>query len=198
MDGLDATRLIRQSRGKTPPILGLTAHATNEEKHAYINAGMDQVLMKPLRIDKLRSILDLHIEERELNLSQAEPEVHLGTFDYDLSISRANSRPEIADELFQLLIRTLPEDLDQINQAANSGIKDEFRSSVHKLNGAIRYCGVPGLAHAINHLETRIKISIDEASDHALDRVNHEADSLLAWHQHHPNPFNIQINLNSS
>jgi CheY-like chemotaxis protein/HPt (histidine-containing phosphotransfer) domain-containing protein len=198
LDGIEATRLIRKSPGKTPPILGLTAHVTNEEKQAYLSAGMDQVLMKPLRIDNLRSILDHHIEQRKLDISLPEQADHLGTFDYDLAISRANNRPEIADELFQLLIRTLPEDLDQINRAASSGIKDEFRSAVHRLNGAIRYCGVPALSQAIDLLESRIKISMDEASDQALVAVNHEADSLVTWHQANPNPFDIQINLNSS
>ena len=116
-------------------------------------------------------------------------------FDYDQAISRANNRPEIADELFQLLIACLPEDLAQINQAAIEGGKDDLRSSVHRLNGAIRYCGVPALSSAIEQLETRIKISIDEASGEALIYLNQEVDSLLAWHQNNPNPFKIRAGL---
>lgn len=198
VDGLEATRRIRLIPGNTPPIIGLTAHVTNEEKQAYLNAGMDQVLMKPLRINSLRSILDHHIENRGLEPIQPTPGISLATFDCDLAISKANNRAEIADELFQLLITTLPDDLGKINQAASSGVDDEFRSSVHRLNGAIRYCGVPRLANAIDRLESRIKISIDEASMEALELVNREVTSLLSWHQENPNPFKIEMSVRSS
>jgi CheY-like chemotaxis protein/HPt (histidine-containing phosphotransfer) domain-containing protein len=200
VDGLEVTRRINLIAGHTPPVIGLTAHASNEEKQAYLDTGMDQVLMKPLRIDNLKSILEHHLEREPIQGSSAlkTPAIALGPFNYDLAVSRANNRPEIADELFQLLIMTLPGDLAQINQAAEKGMIDELKSSVHRLNGAIRYCGVPGLSSAIEQLETRIKISIDDASSEALIDLNKEVDSLLSWHQRNPNPFMVRGGFSST
>jgi two-component system sensor histidine kinase/response regulator len=59
MDGLATTRAIRASRGgQTIPILGVTASAVTGVRHACLDAGMNDVLMKPTRpsalVDALR------------------------------------------------------------------------------------------------------------------------------------------------
>ncbi|GEM_PF-3122557 len=50
MDGLETTRLIRKLPiGKNVPILGMTASAYNEDIQTCLDAGMNDVLTKPLR-----------------------------------------------------------------------------------------------------------------------------------------------------
>jgi CheY-like chemotaxis protein len=61
MGGLEATRLIREweSEGsKRTPIIGLTAHAMQEDRDRCLEAGMDDYITKPIRADKLRQTLD--------------------------------------------------------------------------------------------------------------------------------------------
>jgi signal transduction histidine kinase/ActR/RegA family two-component response regulator len=61
MDGLAATRAIRQREGNTGrhiPIVALTAHASNEDRDRCLAAGMDDYLTKPLRVPLLDAILD--------------------------------------------------------------------------------------------------------------------------------------------
>lgn len=57
MDGLTATSKIRQEendKGLTPiPILGMTANAIKQEMHVCIEAGMDDYIIKPLKLDDL-------------------------------------------------------------------------------------------------------------------------------------------------
>jgi signal transduction histidine kinase len=52
MDGLEATRLVRQGEAGTAaqdvPVLGLTANAFSEDRSACLNAGMNHVLTKPV------------------------------------------------------------------------------------------------------------------------------------------------------
>lgn len=60
MDGLEATRLIRQhdsSYAKKIPIIALTANAFNEDVNECLNAGMNVHLSKPFDIHKLLKIL---------------------------------------------------------------------------------------------------------------------------------------------
>ncbi|MBL8913634.1 MAG: response regulator [Archangium sp.] len=57
MDGYEATRTLRE-RGVRTPIFALTAAVTMEDQAACIAAGMNRVLTKPLRIDRLLAALD--------------------------------------------------------------------------------------------------------------------------------------------
>jgi CheY-like chemotaxis protein len=58
MDGLDATRTIRQSeRGKKVPILAMTANAFDEERQRCFDAGMDDHVAKPVVAEQLFATL---------------------------------------------------------------------------------------------------------------------------------------------
>ena len=60
MDGLDATRALRQLDGppSRTPVLGLTGRAMQEELQECLAAGMDRCLTKPIRDAELRAALE--------------------------------------------------------------------------------------------------------------------------------------------
>ncbi|GMM92575.1 ATP-binding protein [Qipengyuania sp. MTN3-11] len=58
IDGLEATRRLRAcGRYAKTPIIGLTANVFAEDVEACLEAGMDRVLHKPVRIDELRDAI---------------------------------------------------------------------------------------------------------------------------------------------
>ncbi len=59
MDGLAATeKIIKHFTGrKRPLIIGITAHAANEERERGLAAGMDDYLSKPIQLVKLKEML---------------------------------------------------------------------------------------------------------------------------------------------
>jgi two-component system sensor histidine kinase/response regulator len=60
MDGLDATRTIREAErtsGKHVIIIALTANVLEADRNACADAGMDDFLAKPLKLDELRAAL---------------------------------------------------------------------------------------------------------------------------------------------
>jgi CheY-like chemotaxis protein len=60
MDGLEATRRIRQDRAliSQPRIVGMSADTMPEDQETCFAAGMDEFLPKPIDVDSLIRILD--------------------------------------------------------------------------------------------------------------------------------------------
>jgi len=57
MDGLEATRRIREEVANPPYIIALTAHALPEDEERCLNAGMSIRLTKPLKAQALAKAL---------------------------------------------------------------------------------------------------------------------------------------------
>jgi CheY-like chemotaxis protein len=58
MDGLEATRIIRQRWGNKPKIIAVTAYALRGDMQKCLEAGMDHYISKPIRIEELAQALD--------------------------------------------------------------------------------------------------------------------------------------------
>jgi signal transduction histidine kinase/DNA-binding response OmpR family regulator/streptogramin lyase len=58
MDGLEATRVIRQNNKKKPVIIALTANAMQGDQEECLRAGMDDYLSKPVKLEELVKMLE--------------------------------------------------------------------------------------------------------------------------------------------
>lgn len=62
MDGLEATRQIRQLKGAQPIIVAMTANAMQGDREICLEAGMDEYVSKPIRLEDLTSLLEKYGE----------------------------------------------------------------------------------------------------------------------------------------
>jgi CheY-like chemotaxis protein len=60
MDGLEATRLIREKLQSRIKIIAITAYALKGDKERCLEAGMDDYISKPIRIEDLEIMLKKH------------------------------------------------------------------------------------------------------------------------------------------
>jgi signal transduction histidine kinase/ligand-binding sensor domain-containing protein/DNA-binding response OmpR family regulator len=58
MDGLEATRKIRQLTGVQPVIIAMTANAIQGDREACLEAGMDDYISKPVKLEALVEMLE--------------------------------------------------------------------------------------------------------------------------------------------
>jgi CheY-like chemotaxis protein len=58
MDGLEATRRIREEFSTQPLIVAMTANAMLEDKEACFKAGMDEYISKPINLQALYALLE--------------------------------------------------------------------------------------------------------------------------------------------
>lgn len=58
MDGLEATRIIRKTFQKQPAIIALTANTMQGDEESCLNAGMNDYISKPIKLEELVSKLE--------------------------------------------------------------------------------------------------------------------------------------------
>ena len=63
MNGIDATRIIRE-RGDKVPIIALTANALEGDKEKFLAYGMNDYISKPIDMDRLYSVLDKYSKRK--------------------------------------------------------------------------------------------------------------------------------------
>jgi len=64
MDGMEATRSIRQNHTYQPRIIAMTANAMVEDREACFNAGMNDYIPKPFNLDMLMNVLIKAYQEK--------------------------------------------------------------------------------------------------------------------------------------
>ncbi|MBT5779751.1 MAG: response regulator, partial [Rhodospirillaceae bacterium] len=164
MDGLEATRRIRALPAPLSniPILALTANASDKQRDACLNAGMDGFLDKPVNREKLFAALAYFSEGNpERNQSADVGPVNNGTEDSaDASPEDPSSAIDAADakivpifdeerlaelraslpiESLANMLAQIPDEgvktINQIKQAISSGDLEAARRAAHALAG---------------------------------------------------------------
>ena len=102
----------------------------------------------------------------------------LPMLDIPHAIEQAGGNPDLAKELFTMLLKELPDLKNKLNQAFNDGDNQGLWDHAHKIYGATAYCGVPSLNQAAKELEDAIKAKTSDVSD-KIQGVNKAIDELL-------------------
>ncbi len=154
MDGLSATRRIRDLEGADPklgrtPIIALTANAMRGDQERCESAGMDGYLTKPIEVDRLRDILEKFGLSRNdtfgdaaqiANAIQAPEQTPTTNAPIDLARLNAivNGDVEFQNELIETFFASGAQLLADLNSAIATLDRTAIAQIAHKLKGA---CG---------------------------------------------------------
>lgn len=144
MDGIEATRRIRalpDAERAMTPILALTANASAEDQQAYVAAGIDEVLTKPLSPDALLDALARNAPSCGSTLPPTEEPA--GPF----AISGR------LEDMFFAIVRDLDAALAAALKAADG---DAIGRIAHRLNGSAATYGHTALSQAAARLEAAV------------------------------------------
>lgn len=167
LDGFAAARLIRAHEAETgrrrTPIVALTAHVLGDQADAWIAAGMDDILHKPLSVAKLESCLRRWIGE-ETHASVAPPpaeppadadeqslldEETLGQLEQMAEMSGG----DFLARVFGLFDGQAGQTLDGLEQAAKQRESGAAASLAHSLNSISLNIGARALAARLAGIE---------------------------------------------
>jgi two-component system sensor histidine kinase BarA len=100
--------------------------------------------------------------------------------DWELATKLAGNKREIAEEILTMLLKTLRHDIDTINQSYQQQQYLLMCKQLHKLHGALCYCGLPRLKKLVAQLESDIKNNMMDDLPEMVDALNAEVENLLS------------------
>ncbi len=151
IDGITVARRLNQLNiSKEMPIIALTGHIMDDKKQDCLNAGMQDLIIKPLSDNALQIIMDKYIfnsnnDKCTTTLSKSLSADNKKVIDLDDGTQLANGNMKIAREMIALLVKSLPSDIELLKKYYSEQDVDAMREQVHKMYGGLCYCGVPRL-----------------------------------------------------
>jgi two-component system sensor histidine kinase BarA len=99
--------------------------------------------------------------------------------DWDLGTKLAGNKPELAKEILNLLIKNLPAELEQIKLSKETHNFPMLLKHVHKLHGAVSYCGAPRLKVVLYNYEVALKNKDEKVLDSYYADLEFEITQLI-------------------
>ncbi|MFC0118811.1 two-component sensor histidine kinase BarA [Pseudoalteromonas xiamenensis] len=164
-DGITACKTILDaSLNEDTPIIAVTAHALAGEKDDLLKMGFKGYLTKPIDEDMLRQTI-CDFSETVLRVSKVAkdaPKPSKAPFDSQLldweqALLHAGGKNDLALEMLNMLLLSVPETLKLINEAMDNKDSEHLLTIIHKFHGACCYTGVPKLKKLSETIETSLK-----------------------------------------
>ncbi len=150
MDGLDATRAIREKEktlGGHVIIVAMTAFATREYHEKCLAAGMDGYVSKPVRIDELNKTLEPFFTRNEPVAT--EPPVNLRD-----ALEIVGGDVDILREAAAMALAEIPEQIQLLQEAVARQDAKGVEAKAHRLKGLMGNLGGNGAGQVAQRLET--------------------------------------------
>ncbi|MBF0177469.1 MAG: response regulator [Magnetococcales bacterium] len=162
MDGFAVTRHIRaMDRYKDLPIIAMATHALPEEVEKSKAAGMNGLLEKPIRPERLYGMLSKWIVAEKDDAVAGDFAVespvlpHIAGLDSRLGLKRIAGNHALYRRLLQRFVRTYDTVGEELSQAfADGEIKSAVRGRLHALQGLAKNIGAVPLYRVALELET--------------------------------------------
>ena len=197
------------------PIIALAPSLSPNDFSAALQSGINDIYKKPIDQATIEQALTQHVgyqpATRRANstakkpaLANLQPNVS-DVVDLDLSLDRADNRPALAKEMMDMLVESLPADIEQLNIHFQQQDYPAMGFIAHRIKGACCCCGVPKFEDSIRKLDRLLKSkmvlqahpSADTQQDKGINAVmtivNHDADRLIEWHLSHRNALFNQV-----
>ena len=167
MDGLDATRAIREREEKTEKhvlIVAMTAHAMKGDRELCVEAGMDDYLAKPIRINEFSEKINSLFEPSEETKTSTKKSNHLspaqrtsksfvepslvapttlppsdGHVDWERASDATGNDHKLLRDLIGIFLDEQPDLLKKLSSAVEKNNASELKKVAHKLRGSMLF-----------------------------------------------------------
>ena len=178
MNGYEATRAIRQMSGRAQltRIIAVTANADPEERRKCLDVGMDDYLIKPINLEKLKNAMGGIASD----VGAAQGVVTASDADAIVEGLKSFGDAAVIGELIDLFLGDAPGKIAQAQKAIDAENAAETREAIHSLKGSARNLHAEALARACENLEQQSKKGRLESAAADLKRIEEELQKVIA------------------
>jgi two-component system sensor histidine kinase/response regulator len=142
MDGFQVAKAIREhesTTGRHLPIIALTARSRKEDREMCLAAGMDDFLVKPLKADDLRTVMNRLAggEAREKNSEPPSTPSETVVLDREVLLSACGGDEQILLKMVESFRIHYPQQIAAIQDAVRQADAPRLREVAHKLAGIV-------------------------------------------------------------
>jgi CheY-like chemotaxis protein len=201
MDGYALAAAIRSEETVCPriPIIALTANVVRDEELHCLAVGMDAYLTKPIRLHRLRAVIEARLgpppQGEVLAPGAGEaPAARSGTTDVarepaaDLNvlIELVGDDPEVIGELLDVFRRGATQARDEMRQGVAQGSAREVADAAHKLKSGASSIGARRLAAICAEMEAAVQARQSDRLGALLVRFEAELEAVRRFLQSPP------------
>jgi CheY-like chemotaxis protein len=184
MNGVNLAKTIRkfeksQNKSSTP-IIGQSAQTNNKNKKACLNAGMQNLLPKPLTIPVIVKLLNDYVVDYAIHYpyikSLSRKRIHNEqVIDKLLFDKITNNNPETEQTFIHLTKQALQTDVPELKKAHAKKDWKRMRFTVHKLRGSFACIAAMRLEKIFGHIEEYL----NEKKEPSVKEIQPLYDSAL-------------------
>ena len=173
LDGLEATRILRQ-RGFTTPIIAMTAHALKGDRDQAFQIGVSGYITKPVRPNTLRDGLAQWLTPSAAAPEKEKKESEMTALDKDAIQEVWDGDMETFAEIGRIFLDELTWRLPGLNDPKN----DQIEHHAHSLKGAASNVGATELSRLAAELEEMARTEQTDRFASLIARIAAEADAV--------------------
>ena len=173
MDGFAATQAIRAlPRGRSLPIIALTAHALSGERERCLDRGMTGYLAKPFKAHDLFAAIEGRTAATADTAAAPAPPVDLAAFRGTMREAGAEAA---VDGILATFASTLPQRLEALAEASRGGEAEAIQRAAHAFRSAAATIGAHRLAQLLEAMEASARSGDVARAQGGLQDVSREA-----------------------
>ncbi len=172
MDGLEATRHIRAQPALAGlPVLGMTAHALARDRQQCLDAGMDEVIVKPFEPNELFAVIARWLSSPTAAVAQlgAGADGDGAAVSFELGLARCLSRHDLYLRVLHRFLDTRRHDADTLRAAHARGDHEAMAHVAHSTISTAGTIGATRLWEIATHMQESMRAGDADALPPLID-----------------------------
>ena len=177
IDGFEATQSIRKAEqltGKHQLIIAMTAHAMSGDRELCLEAGMDEYVSKPIRVNELLDKLAIVLGNRKATATEATESAPVwgsSTVNWDTVVAGLMGDEALLCDCLEACLLEAPQLVQAIQAAIAANDGHALNRAAHSLKGSITFLQWDPATRCAEQLETA-------GSNGDIDAARREAPTL--------------------
>jgi len=180
MDGYEATHHIREleTGDKHLTIIAMTANVQHGDSDKCLDAGMDDYLAKPLKVNTLKNMLEKWLPGEVIQTTEQPPPTHQLMSEVIERNTLSELHSQIGDIMYSMIqsyLKDLPSYIEALNEAIDSSSIKSIADIAHTIRGSSANFGATRLVESCQRLEDLSRAGLTHGAENLFKEIQTES-----------------------